>query len=184
MTRRALPPGRRVDRANPWFTDRHGTPVASIKGPRTNLRPPIRLITQGNAPVSSLLSQLRRPRPMLRVIHLAWAAILIAAPSAVVDVFGGPVDATSVTAARILGARHATQGPPTPHPPGVGGGTRNSAPCPIVLDRWSNHLERGSSTGGPNGTMSGYNRASGESRGWTGRGAGALGYGPRSPEHR
>jgi hypothetical protein len=29
---------------------------------------------------------------------------------------------------------------------------------------WSKHLQRGPSTGGPNGTRSGYNRASGQSR--------------------
>jgi hypothetical protein len=44
------------------------------------------------------------------VIRLAWAATLLAAPAAVVDALGGPVDSTSVRVARILGARHAAQG--------------------------------------------------------------------------
>lgn len=60
--------------------------------------------------MSSWLPHLTRPRPTLGVIRLAWAAILLAAPAAVLDAFGGPVDPTSVTVARILGARHATQG--------------------------------------------------------------------------
>jgi hypothetical protein len=46
----------------------------------------------------------------LGVIRLAWAAILVVAPTAVIDLFGAPVDATSITVARILGVRHALQG--------------------------------------------------------------------------
>ncbi len=51
-----------------------------------------------------------RPRPTLGVIRLAWAALLLAAPERVIAAFDGPVDTTSVTVARILGARHAAQG--------------------------------------------------------------------------
>jgi len=46
----------------------------------------------------------------LGLIRLAWAATLLAAPAAVVGAFGGPADPNSVTVARALGARHATQG--------------------------------------------------------------------------
>lgn len=49
-------------------------------------------------------------RPTLGVIRLGWAALLLAAPARVIATFGGPVDPTSVTVARILGARHAAQG--------------------------------------------------------------------------
>jgi hypothetical protein len=49
-------------------------------------------------------------RPTMGVVRLAWATILLAAPATVVEAFGGPVDATSVTVARVLGARHAIQG--------------------------------------------------------------------------
>ena len=60
--------------------------------------------------MSSSLAHLTPPRPTLGVIRLAWAIILLAAPAAVLDALGGPVDSTAVTVARILGARHATQG--------------------------------------------------------------------------
>lgn len=49
-------------------------------------------------------------RPTLGVMRLAWAATLLAAPAAVLDVLGGQVDSTSMTVARCLGARHAVQG--------------------------------------------------------------------------
>ncbi len=49
------------------------------------------------------------PRPTVGAIRLAWAAMLLAAPATVLDAVGGPVDSTSVTVARILGARHAAQ---------------------------------------------------------------------------
>ncbi len=48
--------------------------------------------------------------PALGVIRLVWATVLLAAPAAVLDAVGGPVDSNSVTVARILGARHAAQG--------------------------------------------------------------------------
>lgn len=60
--------------------------------------------------MSSSSSHLTPPRPTLGVIRLAWAAILLATPTAVLGALGGPVDSTSVTIARILGARHAAQG--------------------------------------------------------------------------
>ena len=60
--------------------------------------------------MSSSLPHLTPARPTLGVIRLVWAAILLAAPAAVIDALGGPVDSTSMTVARILGARHATQG--------------------------------------------------------------------------
>ncbi|MGI8492272.1 MAG: hypothetical protein ACR2NJ_05880 [Acidimicrobiales bacterium] len=44
------------------------------------------------------------------MVRLAWAALLLAAPARILDAIGGPVDPTSVTVARILGARHAIQG--------------------------------------------------------------------------
>jgi hypothetical protein len=50
------------------------------------------------------------PCPAIGVIRLGWAALLLAAPSTVLGVFGGPADSTSVTVARVLGARHAIQG--------------------------------------------------------------------------
>lgn len=50
------------------------------------------------------------PRSAIGVVRLGWAALLIAAPSKVLRVFGGPADSTSVTVARVLGARHAIQG--------------------------------------------------------------------------
>ena len=60
--------------------------------------------------MSSSLPHLRPPHPTLGVIRLAWAVLLLAAPAAVVDALGGPVDSTSVTVARILGVRHVAQG--------------------------------------------------------------------------
>ena len=63
-----------------------------------------------DAPTSPPTSHLGSSRPMLGWIRLAWAGILLAAPAAVVGVIGGPVNPTSVTVARILGARHAVQG--------------------------------------------------------------------------
>jgi hypothetical protein len=50
------------------------------------------------------------PCPTIGVIRLGWAALLLAAPSKVLAAFGGPADSTSVTVARVLGARHAIQG--------------------------------------------------------------------------
>ena len=44
------------------------------------------------------------------MIRLAWATILLAVPAAVLDALGGQVDSTSMTVARILGARHTAQG--------------------------------------------------------------------------
>ena len=60
--------------------------------------------------MSSSRPHLEPSRPTVAVIRLAWAAALLAAPAAVVDALGGPVDSTAVTVARILGARHAAQG--------------------------------------------------------------------------
>ena len=60
--------------------------------------------------MSSSRPQLKPSRPTVAVIRLAWAVALLAAPAAVVDALGGPVDSTAVTVARILGARHAAQG--------------------------------------------------------------------------
>lgn len=60
--------------------------------------------------MTSSLSHPTRPRPTLGLIRLAWAAMLLAAPAAVLDAVGGPVDSASVTVTRILGARHAAQG--------------------------------------------------------------------------
>ncbi len=56
------------------------------------------------------LPRLAPSRPTLGVIRLAWAIILLASPTSVLDALGGPVDSTSVIVARILGARHAAQG--------------------------------------------------------------------------
>jgi hypothetical protein len=56
------------------------------------------------------LPRLTPPHPTLGVIRLAWATILIAAPTTVLDAVGGPVDSSSVAIARILGVRHAAQG--------------------------------------------------------------------------
>jgi hypothetical protein len=56
------------------------------------------------------MPHLTRPRPTFGVIRLVWAALLLAAPARVISIVGGPVDHTSVTVARILGARHAAQG--------------------------------------------------------------------------
>ena len=50
------------------------------------------------------------PHPTLSLIRLAWAALLLADPTTVLEAVGGPTDSTSVTVARILGVRHATQG--------------------------------------------------------------------------
>ena len=60
--------------------------------------------------MSSSHPHLNHPRPMVAVIRLAWAIALLAAPAAVVDALGGPVDSTGLTVARILGVRHAVQG--------------------------------------------------------------------------
>lgn len=48
--------------------------------------------------------------PTLGLIRLAWAALLLASPTTVLAAVGGPTDSTSVTVARVLGARHALQG--------------------------------------------------------------------------
>ncbi len=56
------------------------------------------------------MSNLTRPRPTVGVVRLLWATLLLAAPARVISVFGGPVDRTSVTLARVLGTRHAAQG--------------------------------------------------------------------------
>ncbi len=60
--------------------------------------------------MSSPMPHLTPARPTLGVLRLAWAAILLAAPAAVLNALGAPVDSTSVSVARILGARHAAQG--------------------------------------------------------------------------
>ena len=60
--------------------------------------------------MSSSLPRLTPARPTLGVIRLVWATTLLAAPAAILDALGGPVDSTSVSVARILGARHAAQG--------------------------------------------------------------------------
>jgi hypothetical protein len=50
------------------------------------------------------------PGRLLSGVRLGWAAILIATPAAVIDAIGGQANSTTVTVARILGARHAAQG--------------------------------------------------------------------------
>ena len=60
--------------------------------------------------MSSSLPRLTPARPTLGVIRLVWAATLLAAPATILDALGAPVDSTSVSVARILGARHAAQG--------------------------------------------------------------------------
>jgi hypothetical protein len=68
----------------------------------------MKLIAKRGAPISSPLPH---PSPAtFGVVRLAWAATLLASPARVVKAFGSPVDRTSVTVARVLGARHAIQG--------------------------------------------------------------------------
>jgi hypothetical protein len=68
----------------------------------------MKLLAKRGAPISSPLPH---PSPAtLGVVRLAWAATLLASPARVVKAFGSPVDRTSVTVARVLGARHAIQG--------------------------------------------------------------------------
>lgn len=54
--------------------------------------------------------RLRRSPPVLGIVRVAWGGILLAGPAAVIAALRGPVVSTSVTIARILGARHAVQG--------------------------------------------------------------------------
>ena len=70
----------------------------------------MKLIAKGDALMSPSWPHQGPSRRALGVIRLAWAATLLAAPAGVVKTFGGPVDPTSVTVARALGARHAIQG--------------------------------------------------------------------------
>ena len=50
-----------------------------------------------------------RPYPTIGIIRAGWACVLLSSPRRVLNIYGAPVEPSSLKVVRILGVRHALQ---------------------------------------------------------------------------